>query len=991
MFEDKVLKHKRAEGYYRRNAALGNVDGAWKNFVEANKVPDPSSMKLAELPRSEWDNFNTPDLEQTPDSVLKPGETLEDFDVTFRRPNADGGRIGFYEGGDYNRSKMKKLADAFARQKYGRTLTDLPDVKRFEMEDLAIKSLSKNIENKAQGGSAGQLVRNTVDGSRPGYKGPVQSSGEKKTTLYKKLLNDLPEGYLEDYKKIFLKDRGDGTFSLKPGDAPKGILDMEKKYGDVIKKMKTRQGEVKNITRKIGEMNSAIKKSLEKDNLIVSGLSDADVVRKTDLKIVGDIDLKAPKGMNTHHFMPLAGVEGESINLSSTKNTAFIDEKLNKKMSPYDKRLKANQKEQIKLLNEKPTGYKIRIKQLNFKAKNIYKEAGKKVPGSKGILGYSQIEVKPDGTYDIKVTGIDSNKSFAGLKGEEILYKNISNADKIKVQKIADLTSELGGKEKLTKLLTNGSGTGAERTLLKQIITGGNTILKGTGKFVAGALNPVDFFRLKNLIGLPAAIAAVGFDTVAIADDVFRKGQPFDVAAGNEFLTQFLDLNTESKQAQRILDDKGSNLSPAAKEYAEALVDFGKYKNLLKEKNDVSKTGSLETFEEDQAKFDAQLKVLEEKFSNTREDGMLDYQAAVNELGINEEQSEYIGEPKKAGMFTYAADDTNTIPKYPFLTEDMGTGQSRSDGFYRNADGNRIKVNEYGYATKGNIFDIPGKTGARVDKKLPYGETDQGRNPALLTEGEKIFRAETKQPAKYQKPFTYKDFNYQNKALSEEQYNKILKYYQDQGFIKPGQKLENVNIPKGYNKRIVNGKEYDPPKTLLQYVTDVENIDDKWKQAIYQPGMLGAGDKFAEGGIANTRIGFKTGSSIASLLSKFFKPKPKKTITIKRGESGTIGASGNSEKDFFNRYYFPPKGSFTNQSADARYFSKLGGPKGKPKVLTAEITPQELKEGYRLRSLDSKDPEIGDIIIPQSAKDKVKTDYYNTIRARIEKILKNND
>ena len=41
MFEDKVLKHKRAEGYYRRNAELGNVDGVWKNFVESNKVPDP--------------------------------------------------------------------------------------------------------------------------------------------------------------------------------------------------------------------------------------------------------------------------------------------------------------------------------------------------------------------------------------------------------------------------------------------------------------------------------------------------------------------------------------------------------------------------------------------------------------------------------------------------------------------------------------------------------------------------------------------------------------------------------------------------------------------------------------------------------------------------------------------------------------------------------------------------------------------------------------
>jgi len=422
------------------------------------------------------------------------------------------------------------------------------------------------------------------------------------------------------------------------------------------------------------------------------------------------------------------------------------------------------------------------------------------------------------------------------------------------------------GRKILTDAMKNGINSiePSKQNLVKRIISGGNTILKNTGKFVTGALNPLDFFRLKNLIGLPAAIAAVGFDTVAIADDVLRKGQPFDVAAGNEFLTQFLDLNTSSKQAQRILDDKGSNLSPAAKEYAQLLVDWGKYKNILKEKNDISRAGNLETFEEDQAKLEKKLNILQEKISNFREDGALDYNAVVNELGINEEQSEYIGKPKKDLMFTYAADDTNTIPKYPFLTEDMGTGKSRSDGFYRNADGNRIKVNEYGYATKGNIFDIPGKTGARVDRKFPYGETDQGRNPALLTEGEKIFRAETKQPAKYQKPFTYKDFSYQNKALSDEQYNKALKYYRDQGFIKDDQRLEDVNIPKGYNKRIVNGKEYNPPKTFLQDVTEFFNIDDKWKQAIYQPGMLGTQDKLATGG----RAGYSKGG-ITTLRSKY--------------------------------------------------------------------------------------------------------------------------
>ena len=56
------------------------------------------NMKLAEVPRSEMDNVNTPDLAQGADSILRPGETLEDFDVEFRRPNADGGRIGFKRG-----------------------------------------------------------------------------------------------------------------------------------------------------------------------------------------------------------------------------------------------------------------------------------------------------------------------------------------------------------------------------------------------------------------------------------------------------------------------------------------------------------------------------------------------------------------------------------------------------------------------------------------------------------------------------------------------------------------------------------------------------------------------------------------------------------------------------------------------------------------------------------------------------------------------------
>ena len=69
------------------------------DYIPSAKVPGPRNIKLAEIPRSEMDNFNTPDLEQSPDSFLRPGETLEDFDVTFRRPNAEGGRIPFSYAG----------------------------------------------------------------------------------------------------------------------------------------------------------------------------------------------------------------------------------------------------------------------------------------------------------------------------------------------------------------------------------------------------------------------------------------------------------------------------------------------------------------------------------------------------------------------------------------------------------------------------------------------------------------------------------------------------------------------------------------------------------------------------------------------------------------------------------------------------------------------------------------------------------------------------
>jgi len=99
------------ERYIQSRPAPGESKGAFDAFAAAHKEPritaqEPRTlMAKADIP----DAFN-PDLEQT--EVLRPGETLETWKPNpFLKPHAEGGRIGL---------------------------------------------------------QGGQLVRNTVDGSRPG-------------------------------------------------------------------------------------------------------------------------------------------------------------------------------------------------------------------------------------------------------------------------------------------------------------------------------------------------------------------------------------------------------------------------------------------------------------------------------------------------------------------------------------------------------------------------------------------------------------------------------------------------------------------------------------------------------------------------------------------------------------------------------------------------------------------------------------------------------
>ena len=183
--------------------------------------------------------------------------------------------------------------------------------------------------------SQGQLVRNTVDGSRPGYAG----KGGSDATYRANLLENLPDGYLDDYKANFYNTIEDGKLTHVGGKQPPSVKgSLKKGIPYMMDKYEMKHG-------KIADINSALKASFQSQ--IESGAKMGYNIRIKQLRAVAPWNPTAPKGMETHHFLPKLGIEGTDINFASTRNTAFISKELNRKMSPIDKKLKKIQLEQI--------------------------------------------------------------------------------------------------------------------------------------------------------------------------------------------------------------------------------------------------------------------------------------------------------------------------------------------------------------------------------------------------------------------------------------------------------------------------------------------------------------------------------------------------------------------------------------------------------------------------------------------------------------------
>ena len=214
----------------------------------------------------------------------------------------------------------------------------------------------------------------------------------------------------------------------------------------------------------------------------------------------------------------------------------------------------------------------------------------------------------------------------------------------------------------MSQELIKGIGTqqNAKTSLIKRIIAGSANFLKQN-------LSPKELLKMENLIGKPALYGAVAFETGFVADDVFRKGKPLNVAAAESLFGTVLNLDADAAKAKNLLESN-VQLSPAAKEYAQNIIDYDRYR-----KNTLSFPSSL--IAKSMPGSDKYFKMQEDlknKIMTTPDTGALDYQSALTE-------SEAIFKAKPKELFGFEIDSPDA-PEVTPLTNKFAQPPGRRVG-----------------------------------------------------------------------------------------------------------------------------------------------------------------------------------------------------------------------------------------------------------------------------------------------------------------------
>ena len=163
-------------------------------------------------------------------------------------------------------------------------------------------------------------------------------------------------------------------------------------------------------------------------------------------------NVKAPKGYQVHHMLPLAG----NVDIN-TGDLAVISKKMNVKMSKYDKQINRLTTEAT-LLDFSKKNSLDRLDDINEKLNNVLKTIKKDLPKKyKGLIGFNKLTPVFDeyGTVldlTAEPVGIDYKKSIAGSKGlptrdvkTSDIQKLVNNAPKLKAALLPGLEEIVKG------------------------------------------------------------------------------------------------------------------------------------------------------------------------------------------------------------------------------------------------------------------------------------------------------------------------------------------------------------------------------------------------------------------------------------------------------------------------------------------------------------------------------------------------------------------
>ena len=549
------------------------------------------------------------------------------------------------------------------------------------------------------------------DGTNPKYTAAGAGGGKKK------LYDSIEE--VKKAKLDFLPDELVKIDSKKIKEGINEVTYKNKKTGKIVKYYKPRVGESKETIPDKGTTSLKEAEKFIKDYYVRNPKPVRDptkdytskYVRKKSLRETDPTKAVGTLKYNYHHVRQIAGgvpLTTDDVMIINQRINSALGTKYNQPLNAISEAIRKNNRLALEAMNAKQEGlaleYMKRSDNLNAQAEKIVNSAIDDLPKKyKGYVGFNQFTLPRD-EYGLPISNEPMLIRKVGgmpVSKDAIDLTTLSTKDEATFRKIVRQQAEAGktGPINIKRLIKNlndlaaqidpdGCGRKAGATggriglkfgstacetkaknYLNQVIDRGiqnepparvsliKKIVSGTGNFIKQNLSPKELLKVENLIGKTALYATAVVESGLLLDDVLRKKEPINVAAAENFLFgNLFNLDADAERAKNLLES-GVQLSPAAQEYAQNILDHDKYR-----KNEMSFPASL--ISSKMPGSDKYLKMQEDlknKIINTPDTGKMDYESALDEF-----EGTFKAKPKTINVF--GKDITIDAPDKPDVT-----------------------------------------------------------------------------------------------------------------------------------------------------------------------------------------------------------------------------------------------------------------------------------------------------------------------------------